>query len=44
MRAKGCALLGGSWRWGDVSREMRTVCMVEWDMLLVWVWSEWGDI
>jgi hypothetical protein len=39
---KGCALLQGSRRWGDVSGEVRRVCMGEQDMSSAWVRSEWG--
>jgi hypothetical protein len=41
---KGCALLQGSWRWGDVNGEMRRAHVGEWHVSSAWVWSESGGI
>jgi hypothetical protein len=37
--AAGVAAVGG-----HVSGGRRMECGVEWNMLSVWVWSEWGDV
>jgi hypothetical protein len=44
VRVKGCALLQGSRRSGDVSGQTRRVCMGEGHMSSVWVRNESGGV
>jgi hypothetical protein len=40
VHVKGCALLQGLWRWGDVSRGRRTGCAGEQSVLSALEWNE----